>query len=154
MSADKAHYEDLAVGTELRFGDEPVTREDVLEFARKYDPQPFHLDDEAAAAGPFGKLAASGWQTAAFSMRMLADHVLSHQAGMGGAGTDNLRWHRPVYPGDRLSCRLVLNGKRRSSSRPEMGLMFLHLETLNQHGEVVMSYDSTGMIRVRHPERD
>lgn len=154
MSAELDHYEDLEVGIVLLFGDEPISREDIIEFAARYDPQPFHLDDAAAAAGPFGRIAASGWQTAAFSMRMLARHVLSRQAGLGGAGADNLRWLRPVYPGDRLSCRLTLNSKRRSEKRREMGLIFLTLETLNQHGEVVMSYDSTGMVRVRHPDRD
>ena len=151
--AEKKCFEDLLVGSVETYGDELVTREAIIAFATQFDPQPFHLSDEAAAVGPFKRLAASGWQTASLSMKMLAEHVLVRQEGLGGAGTDKLRWHQPVYPGDRLHCRTVLTGKRRSASRPEMGLIFYDLEVRNQDDQVVLSYTSTGMIRVRHPER-
>src|SRR4249919_1095788 len=98
------YFEDCAVGTETLFGHYDVTREEVLEFARKYDPQPFHLSDEAAAKTHFGRLAASGWHTAAMTMAVIARAVVEDkQAGLGSPGVDELRWLRPVYPGDRLT---------------------------------------------------
>lgn len=152
MSGDKLCYEDLEVGRVIAGGDHLMTREDAIRFAREFDPQPFHLDDEAAARTHFGRLAASGWHTVAVTMRMVVEHVLSRTESMGGAGIDQLRWERPVYPGDRLSMRFMLVAKRRSRSRPEMGIVSNRVEALNQHGDVVMSYNSTAMIRVRHPE--
>ena len=148
---DTLYYEDLVVGAVKTFGAYPVTRADVLEFADKYDPQPFHLDDEAAKTSIFGRLAASGWQTASITMRLMVDHFIGKIASLGGAGVDNLRWLKPVYPGDTLSVRSTLLEKRRSSSRPEMGLIRTRQETLNQHGEVVMTYESIGLIGVRDP---
>ena len=149
---DKLCYEDIAVGQPERFGRHEVTREEVLAFAAAYDPQDFHLDDAAAATGPFGKLAASGWQTAAITMRLLVDGFLSRQDSRGGAGVQDMRWTRPVYPGDVLSLEVEVTEKRRSRSRPELGLMKVQQRTLNQHGEEVMRLTSTGMIRVRDPE--
>ena len=98
------YFEDLEVGQETIFGHYDVTREEVLEFARKYDPQPFHLSDEAAAKTHFGRLAASGWHTCAMTMAVIARHVVAdEQAGLGSPGVDELRWLKPVYPGDRLT---------------------------------------------------
>lgn len=148
---DKLHFEDLVVGEARTFGAYPVTRDEVIDFAGKYDPQPFHLDDEAAQHSIFGRLAASGWQTAAITMRLMVDHFIGQSASLGGAGVDNLRWIKPVYPGDTLSVRSTLLEKRRSRSRPDMGLMRTRQETLNQHGEVVMVYESMGLIGVRDP---
>lgn len=145
-------FEDLVIGRPESFGARFVSREEVIEFAGKYDPQPFHLDDAAAAASPvFGRLAASGFHTLAMSSRMLMDHWDGKQANMGGTGVDKLRWHKPVYPGDTLSMRTTVLSKRRSRSRPEMGLMNVLYETLNQHGEIVMTYEGGGMIQVRDP---
>ena len=97
------YFEDLEVGAETEFGTYEVTREEVLEFARKYDPQPFHLSDEAAAKTHFGRLAASGWHTTAMTMAVIARYVVEHeQAGLGSPGIDELRWLKPVYPGDTL----------------------------------------------------
>jgi acyl dehydratase len=146
------YYEDLEVGTRSAFGRYEVTREEVLEFARKYDPQPFHLDDEAAAKTHFGRLSASGWHTCAMMMRMLVDNMANvRQAGLGSPGQDELRWHRPVYPGDVLRVESELLEKRRSQSRPEMGIFRSKVQVLNQHDQVVMSMKSNGLIQVRDP---
>lgn len=153
MATDKACYEDLVVGNVVTSDEHLMTREAVIAFAQQFDPQPFHLDDEAAAASPFGRLAASGWHTGSVTMRLLVDAMLDRMDGMGGGGIDQLRWHRPVYPGDRLTGRFTLLDKRRSRSRPEMGILVHRVETLNQHGDVVMSYEAVGMVRVRHPEQ-
>src|SRR3546814_2579386 len=120
----------------------------MIDFASKYDPQPFHLDDAAAAATYFGRLSASGWHTAAMAMRMIVDDMKAHeQAGLGSPGIDELRWLKPVYPGDTLRCESEVLSKRRSASRPEMGLFESELTVLNQHDERVMTMRSTGLIR-------
>jgi len=149
--SDKLHFEDLVVGLTETFGTYPVTREDVIDFASKFDPQPFHLDDGAAKDSIFGRLAASGWHTSAITMRIMVDHRIGQYASVGGAGVDKLRWVKPVYPGDTLSVRATLLAKRRSKSRPEVGIINTVHETLNQHGEVVMTYESTAMVAVRDP---
>ena len=117
-------YEDLVVGMVSKYGSYEVTREEVIAFASKYDPQAFHLDDEAAAKTHFGRLSASGWHTAAMTMSMaVANLTANKQAGLGSPGIDELRWIKPVYPGDTLRCENVLLEKRRSKTRPEMGLL-------------------------------
>jgi acyl dehydratase len=142
------YFEDLEVGTETYFGSYEVTREEVLEFARKYDPQPFHLSDDEAAKTHFGRLAASGWHTTAMTMAVLARHVVAHQqAGLGSPGIDELRWTKPVYPGDTLHVRGKILEKTVSRSRPEMG-SFRTLTTVeNQAGQVVMTFTSIVLIR-------
>ncbi len=146
------YYEDIEVGAVERFGRKQVTREEVIDFASQFDPQPFHLDDEAAAATHFGRLSASGWHTGAMTMRMLVDHMRARaQAGLGSPGIDELRWLKPVYPGDTLRCESEVLSKRRSQSRPEMGLFQSKLTVFNQHDEPVMTMRSTGLIRVREP---
>ena len=152
MADEKQFFEDIVVGQPERFGAYEVTREEVIAFASIYDPQDFHLDDAAAAVGPFGKLAASGWQTAGITMRLLVEGFLSRQESQGGAGVKDMRWTRPVYPGDVLSLEVEVTAKRRSKSRPDLGLMEVQQRTLNQNGEEVMRLTSTGMIRVRNPE--
>ena len=143
------HYEDIPVGVPARFGAYLVTREEIIAFAAQYDPQDFHLDDEAAVRGPFGALAASGWHTAAIAMRLLVDNVLVRQAALGGAGVKDMQWARPVRPGDVLTLEVEVTAKRRSKSRPEMGLMQVTQRLLNQDGEVVLRLTTDGMIRVR-----
>lgn len=146
------YFEDIAVGTRQSFGQYPVTREEVLEFARKYDPQPFHLDDAAAAATHFGRLSASGWHTCAMTMAMLVENLTANrQAGLGSPGMDNLRWQKPVYPGDTLRCETVVLEKRRSRSRLDMGIFKTQLTVFNQNDEPVMDMVSNGLIQVRDP---
>ncbi|GAA0861875.1 MaoC family dehydratase [Sphingopyxis soli] len=144
------YYEDIEVGVVRRFGSKQVTREEVIDFAGKYDPQPFHLDDEAAANTHFGRLSASGWHTGSMAMRMMVDNMKEHeQAGLGSPGIEDLRWLTPVYPGDTLRCETEVLEKRRSASRPEMGLFKSRLTVFNQHDAPVMTMVSTGLIRVR-----
>mgnify|MGYP001164157565 CR=1 FL=1 len=146
-------YEDIAVGQKSAFGHYEVTREEVIDFARKYDPQPFHLDDEAAAKTHFGRISASGWHTCAMTMSMLVANLTANkQAGLGSPGVDELRWKKPVYPGDTLRCETEVIEKRRSASRPEMGVYRSRVRVLNQDDLTVMTFISNGLIRTRDPE--
>ena len=125
----------------------------MLDFASRYDPQPFHLDEEAAAKTYFGRLSASGWHTCAMTMRMMVDNMGDNTAAsLGSPGIDQLRWLKPVYPGDTLRCESEVLEKRRSRSRPEMGLYKSRLWTFNQHGDPVLEMVSNGLIRVREPD--
>jgi acyl dehydratase len=147
---DVRYFEDLVVGTKASFGRYEVTREEVTEFARKYDPQPFHLSDEAAAQTHFGRLSASGWHTAAMTMAMLvANFSEDRQAGLGSPGLDELRWLRPVYPGDVLRVETELLQKRVSASRPDMGITKSRTTVFNQHDEPVMTLVANGLTRTR-----
>lgn len=149
---DLTYFEDLEIGAKSAFGSYAVTREEVIEFASKYDPQAFHLDDAAAAATHFGRLSASGWHTCAMVMRMLVDNLKNNrQAGLGSPGLDELRWHRPVFPGDTLRVETELLSKKPSQSRPEMGSFQSAVRVFNQDDVMVMSMKSIGLIRVRNP---
>lgn len=153
MTPELAYYEDLMVGTKQAFGRYEVTREEVIDFARKYDPQPFHLDDEAAAQTHFGRLSASGWHTCAMQMSMLVKHWSEHRiASLGSPGLDEVKWMKPVYPGDTLRIESELLEKRRSASRPEMGLTKTRSTVFNQHDEPVMTMVANGLVQVRNPE--
>ena len=146
------YYEDIAVGDARSFGAYEVTREEVMEFAGKYDPQPFHLDDAAAAATHFGRLSASGWHTCSMTMAMMVENMKSERsAGLGSPGVDQLRWIKPVYPGDTLRCETEIIEKRRSASRPEMGIFKSRIRTFNQHGDVVLEMVSNALIATRDP---
>ncbi|USU08296.1 MaoC family dehydratase [Sphingomonadaceae bacterium OTU29MARTA1] len=144
------YFEDIEVGTRASFGDYPVTRDEVVAFAGKYDPQPFHLSDEAAAKTHFGRLSASGWHTCAMTMAMLVEHLKANaQAGLGSPGIDELRWLKPVYPGDRLRCESEVLEKRRSASRPEMGIFKSRMSVFNQDDILVMTFVSNGLVETR-----
>ena len=150
MSDGLVYFEDLEPGVKAAFGRYEVTREEVIEFARKYDPQPFHLSDEAAAQTHFGRISASGWHTCAMVMRMLVDNITGrNQAGLGSPGLDELRWLKPVYPGDVLRVESELLSKRQSQSKPEMGSFQSSVQVFNQDGVVVCTMKSIGLIRVR-----
>jgi acyl dehydratase len=153
MRAAMIYFEDLVLGAETDFGTYDVTREEVLEFARKYDPQPFHLSDEEAAKTHFGRLAASGWHTAAMTMAVIARTVVDNQqAGLGSPGIDELRWKKPVYPGDTLHVRGRIVDKTPSRSRPEMGSFRTETTVTNQDDDVVMTFTSIVLIRRRSAE--
>lgn len=146
------YFEDIEVGRTMRFGSYHVTREEVTAFAEKYDPQPFHLSDEAAAATHFGRLSASGWHTCAMTMAMVVDNLKAQQqAGLGSPGIDELRWLKPVFPGDTLRCETEIIDKRASKSRPEMGSYRSRMTVFNQHDEPVMTFVSIGLIATRPP---
>lgn len=147
------YYEDIEIGATRSFGNYEVTREEVVDFASKYDPQPFHLDDEFAAQTHFGRLSASGWHTCAMTMAMLVENMKGEEsAGLGSPGIDNLRWVKPVYPGDTLRCETEVIEKRRSEKRPEMGIFKSRSRTFNQNGEIVLEMVSNGLIRTRDPK--
>ena len=151
------YYEDLVIGTVTKSDRTyEVTREEVIDFASKYDPQPFHLDDEAAAQTHFGRLSASGWHTAAMTMRMMVEGWQTQEpsASLGSPGVDELRWKKPVYPGDTLRVESKLVFKRRMKSRPDMGLMKSEQTVYNQDGDVVMTMVSNGLIQVRNPDSE
>ena len=144
------YFEDLEVGAETDFGTYHVTREEVLDFAQRYDPQPFHLSDEAAAKTHFGRIAASGWHTCAMTMAVIARHVVANeQAGLGSPGVDELRWLKPVYPGDTLHVRGKIVETRPSRSKPEMGSFRTETTVANQDGVPVMRFTSIVLIRRR-----
>ena len=144
------YFEDLVVGNETLFGSCAVTREEVLAFARKFDPQPFHLSDEEAAKTYFGRLSASGWHTCAMTMGVIARHVVrDEQAGLGSPGIDELRWLKPVYPGDTLTVRGEIVEKTPSRSKPDMGSFRTRTTVTNQHDVPVLTFTSIVLIRRR-----
>ena len=145
----KYYWEDLPVGTTLDIASTTVDRDEVLAFASKYDPQPFHLDEAAAARSMFGKLAASGWHTCAMAMRMMCDDYVLDSASLGSPGIDNLRWLKPVFPGDTLSMRLTILAARPMNSRPGVGLVQSRWEVFNQQREAVLSMEGWGMYRMK-----
>jgi len=148
------YLEDLEVGVKQRFGHYEVTREEVIAFAEKYDPQPFHLSDEAAAKTHFGRLAASGWHTCAMSMAMVVENMKGDAgAGLGSPGVDELRWLKPVYPGDTLSMESEILEVRPSRSRPDMGSFRIRSTVFNQHEDPVLTYVATILMRRRPAEQ-
>ena len=150
MRSRMQYFEDLEIGAETYFGSYDVTREEVLEFARKYDPQPFHVSDEEAAKTHFGRIAASGWHTCAMTMAVIARHVVEEQqAGLGSPGVDELRWRKPVYPGDTLRVRGTIVDKTPSRSRPEMGSFRSEMTVANQDDQPVLTFTSIVLIRRR-----
>lgn len=145
------HWEDFAAGTVREFGGRTVTHDEIVEFAARYDPQPFHLDDEAGRASLFGGLCASGWHTCAITMRMMCDAYLNDTASLGSPGIENLRWLRPVFPGDTLHVRMTVLEARPMASRPGVGLALSRWEVFNQHDEPVLTMQGWGMMRRREP---
>jgi acyl dehydratase len=143
------YFEDIRPGDVVEFGSYEVTRDEILDFARRYDPQSFHVDDRAARESPFGGLIASGWHTAAIFMRLYVDAVLSGSASMGSPGVEELRWLHPVRPGDVLSGRTRVVAASPSDKRPDRGTVISETEIVNQDGEVVMTMRARGFFRRR-----
>ena len=137
----------------MAYGDVLVEREDIVGFAREFDPLPFHVDEEAARKTFAGSLIASGWHTCALQMRMIAEGFILEASSMGSPGIDSVRWLRPVRPGDRLSARHTVLDARRSNKRPEMGLARFRFETLNQNGEIVLEQITWIMFALREGYR-
>ncbi len=150
VARDNRYFEDYVVGSTYEFGTIAVTEEEVIAFARRYDPQPFHLDPEAAKDTPFGGLISSGWLTAGLMMRLLVDNYVSSVASLGSPGVKELKWLKPVRPGDELSIRVTIREARRSRSKPDRGMVGISVEVLNQEREVVMTMQSVGMILCRN----
>jgi len=150
--AEDRYFEDYVPGSVHEFGSIAVEEAEMINFARRFDPQPFHIDPEAAKQSIFGRLIASGWHTASLAMRLLVDHYISHVASLGSPGVDELRWLKPVRPGDTLSVRITLLVAQRSRSKPDQGFIRGSTEVLNQHGEVVMTMKSGGFVRCRETD--
>lgn len=145
------YWEDLQPGSVRDLGSVSVDAEQIKEFAAKYDPQPFHLDEEAGRQSMFGGLAASGWQTACLAMRLTVDNMLRHTASLGSPGLESLKWLKPVYPGDLLNLRHTILESRPLKSRPDTGLVLSRWEMFNQHGVKVLEMEGYGMFGRRHP---
>jgi acyl dehydratase len=146
------HFEDFHVGQKFHGGPAPaLTAEQIKAFGAQFDPQPFHLDEEAAKETFFKGLAASGWHTAALTMRLFVDSDVKPVGGYVGAGGEDLRWPRPTRPGDVLRVEIEVVEKRASKSRPEMGIVKVRLTTFNQRDEVVQIAHPV-MLVPRRPE--
>ena len=149
----KIYWEDFTPGHIAEYGSYEVTAEEIKSFAAEFDPQPMHLDEEAARAGMMGGLCASGWHTCAIMMRIIADGFVLDSASMGATGCPEVKWLAPVRPGDRLHVRIEVLDTRSSKSRPEMGFANVRLDTLNAHGVRVMTVTSHVMLG-RRPASD
>ncbi|MGO9017293.1 MAG: MaoC family dehydratase [Syntrophobacteraceae bacterium] len=141
--------EDYVVGSVSEFGSITVEEADIIDFARRFDPQVFHTDPEAAKKSFYGGLIASGWHTAAMMMRLIVDHYLPGTASMGSPGIDELRWIRPVRPGDELSIRVTVLEANRSNSKPDRGVIRSFVEVLNQNREVVLTVKAVNFLLCR-----
>lgn len=150
----RLHFEDFAPGSVATFGPRAVTREEIIAFAAEFDPQSFHLDEEAARASMLGGLAASGWHTCAILMRMIYDAFLFETASMGAPGVDEVRWLAPVRPGDALTVKRTVLGARVSKSKPDRGFVTLKFEVFNQAARCVMTLTTPMMIARRGFEHD
>ncbi|MEW5958117.1 MAG: MaoC family dehydratase [Chloroflexota bacterium] len=148
-SINNRYFEDYIAGSVHEFGPIGVEEAKIITFARRFDPQPFHLDPEAVRETMFGGLIASGWHTASLMMRLMVDHYLSRVASLGSPGVDELRWLKPVRPGDELSVRVAILETKRSRSKPERGIVRSFVEVLNQEGEVVMSMKAVNFMLCR-----
>jgi acyl dehydratase len=143
-------FEDFVPGSVRTSGTVLVTEEEIIEFAKRYDPQVFHTDPVAARDSIYGGLVASGWHTAAMAMRLIVENYLSGVASVGSPGVDEVRWLKPVRPGDRLSVRVTVLEARRSESKPDRGIVRSLVEVLNQDMAVVMSFKGVTMVLCRN----
>lgn len=151
VTADRRHFEDLRVGETMALGSATLTRDAIIEWAREFDPLPFHLDEKAAKASLLGGLAASGWQTGALTLKMLGESFLNDIAAAGGLGFSDLKWKKPVMVGDTISARATIAGLRRSAHPPERGIMTVGLVVTNQRGEEVMTMTFANLVEAREP---
>lgn len=149
QSETPRYWEDYEVGTKYPLGSTTFTADEIVEFARQFDPQSFHVDAEAAKASLFGGLVASGWHVAAKLMRLFVDNYVDKRTALGSPGLDELRWLKPVRPGDTLTASVECASKVPSKSRPNMGVIHEHWSATNQNGELVMTAKGINMVRRR-----
>lgn len=150
---DNRYFEDYVPGAVHEFGSIPVAEQEVIEFGKRYVPLPYHVDKEAAKKSIYGGVIASGWHTASLMMRVYSENYLSQVANLGSPGGDELRWDKPVFPGDVLSVRATVLETRRSESHPDRGIVRTFIEVLNQKREVVMSMKMVNFVRCRADQR-
>lgn len=144
------YFEDYVPGMRYEFGDIGVYESEIVEFGQRFDPQVFHVDPVGAAETPFRGLIASGWHTAGLMMRLVADNYLSKVASLASPGVDEIRWLRPVRPGDRLRVRILVIDAHRSRTKPDRGMVRSSVEVLNQNGDAVMSMILMNFMRCRN----
>jgi acyl dehydratase len=144
-------YEDYEVGSAVQLGAHTFTREEIVGFAERYDPQPFHVSEEGGEASHFGGLVASGWNTCSAMMGILVRELLSDSTSMGSPGLDNIRWLKPVRVGDTVRLTVRVLDKRVSASKPDRGIVSTRWEAHNQHGELVLTVDSAALFGLRNP---
>jgi acyl dehydratase len=149
VSIEDRYFEDYVTGSVFEFGSSRVEEQEVIAFGKRYDPQTFHTDPSAAQQSIYGGLIASGWHTAAMTMRLFCDHFLSHVASLGSPGVEELRWPQAVRPGDTLSIRVTIVETRRSRSKPERGILRTFVEVLNQDRTVVMTMKAVNLLLCR-----
>lgn len=145
----KYYWEDFTVGSTREFGDMTLSQEDIVRFAREFDPQPFHVDEAAANESVFGGIIASGWHTCSLAMRMMCDAYLLETASLGSPGLDNIKWLKPVRPGDTLRLRSTVVEARPLESKPNIGLIRSHWRMFNQKDECVMEMEGHSMLSRR-----
>ncbi|HJM60345.1 MAG TPA: MaoC family dehydratase [Alphaproteobacteria bacterium] len=143
------YLEDFQAGQVVELGSATITRDEILDFATQYDPQPFHVDEAAAEQSIYGGLIASGWHTVSLFMRLLVDGLLCRAASMGSPGVDEVRWLKPVRPGDTLSARSIIHAVIPSRSKPDRGILRTTYEMFNQDGDRVLSMKGVGMFARR-----
>lgn len=148
------YWEDMLPGSVRDLGTITPTREEIIAFASQFDPQPFHLDDEAAKASVFGSLCASGWHTCAMAMRLMVTNFLHESSSLGSPGLENLQWKKPVLPNDTLRLQHKILASRPMQSKPDVGLVRTQWEMHNQHGDLVLHMEGWGMFRRRQPTND
>ena len=148
-TTDHRYFEDYVAGSVHEFGTIAVEPDEVVSFGRRFVPLSYHTDLDAAKKSIYGRLIASGWHTAGLMMRLYTDNYLSHVANLGSPGCDELRWDKPVYPGDDLSIRVTVLEARRSESKPDRGIVRSFVEVLNQKRDIVMSLKMVNFIRCR-----
>ena len=151
MTEAAYYFEDFSIGRVFPLASKSVTADEMIEFAAEFDPQPMHLDEAAGKASILGGLSASGWHTCGILMRLMVDGYLGNTAGMGSPGLDEVKWLKPVYPGETLRGRMTVLAKRQSRSRPEMGLVTMKWEALSAAGEVKIDMTGINLIKVRAP---
>ena len=147
----KYYWEDFPVGRVTELGTRQVPRDEVIEFASRYDPQPFHVNEETAKTSMYGGLIASGWHTVGMTMRLMCDGYLLQSASLGSPGVDSVRWLKPVRPGDTLTARMTVLEARASTSKPDRGTIKSKWEVFNQTGDLVMTMEGYGMFKRRNP---
>lgn len=146
---DQRYFEDYIPGDTHEFGTIAVEESEVISFAKRFDPQSFHTDPEAGKKSIYGGMIASGWHTSALMMRLFVDYYISHVASIGSPGVDELRWLKPVYPGDELTLRITVMEATRSRSKPDRGIVRSDIQLLNQHRDVVMTMKALNFLSCR-----
>ncbi|MEC9247956.1 MAG: MaoC family dehydratase [Pseudomonadota bacterium] len=149
QSLKEAYLEDYKIGLSYEFGSIEISKDDIVSFAKKFDPQYFHLDEELAEASQFNGLIASGWHTCSIMMRLLVQNFISECSSLGSPGVDKIRWLEPVRPGDSLSIKVKVIENRRSKSKPDRGIVRSKIEVLNRQRVVVLNMETTGFFLSR-----